>query len=361
MTVDSPTQTTSAEAQEVLDGLIQRLATGGADLPSALRDSLHACNLMGWLDAAEWIRKEIKGYDATSPVPPYRVVGAYVTWRPYAMDDIIEQVVVGRRQPEQRDLTSWTLLPGIERIVEYAQKGVIVREEADEERWFDVSKKMTKGRSVTMVEAPQAKRCLDRLQNELFDWASKASVALRTGDLTADLWSEYRRRVDEALGQLGLAPHLEAIVTGMTSENPQDWRQAMYGVRDVLHDVAKYLWRDGRDTYEYLKNDKGKPFRVTESDYVNRLCCYLHQKGVTGTDGAYLRSEVSRLHALNGLASKAHDEVTLEEARAGAVALYTVLGIFTIHTDMIPIEKYGPLENEADAHAEAESPDAEVH
>ncbi|MBI2303570.1 MAG: hypothetical protein HYU86_02340 [Chloroflexi bacterium] len=119
----------------------------------------------------------------------------------------------------------------------------------------------------------------------------------------------------------------------------------MWSGRDILHDLAAHLWLDPRKTYEYLPGQgKNGKMRVTEGDYVNRLGAYLHQKGVAGKTGAYLRAEVERIchsiSTLNELDSKAHGEVTLSDVRTSAIGTYAILGEIVTRTDMTPVTEY---------------------
>ena len=113
----------------------------------------------------------------------------------------------------------------------------------------------------------------------------------------------------------------------------------------MLHDLAKYLWRDPRDTYELLPGKgRDKKLDVSENNYINRLAAYLHQKGITETTGAYLRAETERIYhsiaTLNDLDSKAHAEVTLFDARTAALGTYFILGELLTRTDGEPVVQY---------------------
>lgn len=337
--VPSVAGTAKDEAVQLLRDIVARLSGSQPDIASALRTALHVCNLMGWSEAADWFLKEINGYEGSATVPPHRSVAAYGDWRPYTMRGIIEHVVKQSHglAGASKKTVPWLLTEGIDTLIQYAQHGVIVQTGQDEDRWSDISKKTVNGRFVTVVDAQQASYCVQLLRNIVFGWASKAYSASRVGDLISDIWAGYRGRVDEALVNLNLGEHLDAIQTGLTSTNSQDWRQAMYGIRDVLRDLAKSLWLAGDETYPHITNDKGQAIRVTEKEYVNRLWAYLHQEGVRGRTGQYLSAELRRLHALDDLASKAHGGVSQDELRLAVVAVYTVIGEIVYRTDMQPV------------------------
>lgn len=96
------------------------------------------------------------------------------------------------------------------------------------------------------------------------------------------------------------------------------------------------------------KGEGGK-LNVTQGNFVNRLCAYLHQKGLHGTAAGFVRSEIERLAAslrsIVELQGKAHSPVGRDDARTVALATYFLLGEFVLKTDMQPIDRYGePVE-----------------
>jgi hypothetical protein len=71
----------------------------------------------------------------------------------------------------------------------------------------------------------------------------------------------------------------------------------------------------------------------------------MHHKGLTGTVGAYLRSEMERVYssigALTELANTAHGEPNpADDARTVALGTFFVLGELVQRTDMVPVTHY---------------------
>src|SRR5690606_30428743 len=92
----------------------------------------------------------------------------------------------------------------------------------------------------------------------------------------------HRAIVDAHLEGLGLSEHFSSIDANLRSDNPQDWRGAMYACRSLLDNLADHLWQDPRDSYPPLKgkDDKGKTIDmlVTQDKYINRLMAYMNEK-----------------------------------------------------------------------------------
>jgi hypothetical protein len=251
-------------------------------------------------------------------------------------------VKASRGDAEEKRILTWPLTHGIEALVETAQHGRIVWAGDEEERWSDISRSSQAGRLSIIVYAPEARQCLTRIRNVVFSWASTNYSALQLGDAATRIWQDHRARVDHFLANISLTGHVAAITHGLGSTEPQEWRQAMWSTRDLLHDVAGYLWRDKRKTYKHLLDDEGKPIEVTADKFVNSLMAYMHQKGITGTLGAELRADWARLRGLNSLASSAHDKaaVTLEDAKLTFFATYLLLGELVQRSDCKPVETY---------------------
>jgi len=338
--------TPQEEALNIFDAVVRNLTSGGADLKSSLRQCVHAARVLGWTDNLAWLNAELNGFTVDQALPTYRRgVKAHTAWRAHTVDaniklDISEESRGSRtEEPTLRDL-----IDGVDRLLAAAVAGFATPTGREDTRYLHSWDQEVPVEEVVVVPKESVARVLQGLENALFTYASQAYTLLRFGDAVGDIWRDYRRQVDEALGRLGLHGHLEAIRAGLESDEPQRWREAMWSCRDLLRDLATYLWRDSRGTYPHLEDEKGNSIVVTADKYVNRLAAYLHQRGVTGTVGAYLRAELGRvnssIHTLNDLYSKAHEPVSREDARLAAVTVYTLLGELVARTDMVPVERY---------------------
>lgn len=336
--VTSTTALAEQEAVVILKEVLAHLSSGGCDVKLVLRKCIHTSNLLAWKRATEWFQCELYGYRADQEVPWYRKsVPATRLWRPNAIQDVITRAVEGMRTPDDETIEYHDVRWGIDPITSHSEKGVFVPSGKHESRWSRLNRSDIAGQEGIEFSKETMHRTVAAVENEIFRWASNAYVALRFGDTAGDIWRRFRAGVDEAITQLGFSGHLNEISKGLASEEPQAWRQAMWSCRDLLRDLAAYLWQDPRDNYDGLGNEQGKPWDVTPEKYINRLGAYLHQKGVTGTTGGYLRAELGRLHALNDLDSKAHETVAREDAELAALATYTVLGELVRRTDMEPV------------------------
>lgn len=334
------------DALAIFAAVVNDLTTGARELKSVLRRCVHAARLLDWRDNLPWLQAELDGFGSDQALPTYRrQVRAYTTWRAHTIDANIKLAITedSRGEPTQtwflRDMRA-----GVSALVGASATGFVTPTGRTETRRLSSWFQHVPVEEIEVVPKESIAGVLRGVEDALFTYASQAYTILRFGDAVGEIWHSYRTGVDQALAPLGLGGHLDAVRTGLKSDNPEQWRQAMWACRDLLRDLASHLWLDSRDTYPHLKGKDRKPIAVNADKYVNRLAAYLHQKGVTGTVGKYLRAELERIdssiHALNDLYSAAHEPVAREDARLAAVTVYTLLGEFVARTDMQPVLQY---------------------
>jgi hypothetical protein len=129
---------------------------------------------------------------------------------------------------------------------------------------------------------------LAQFEAQVFDFVSKSYVQLKYGNLITDIWSSYRFVVDAQLAQLQISDHLQAIKSGIQTNNPESWRASVFACRNLFTDLANYLRQDPSPRYKHLpgKTDDGK-LDVTQGNTKNRIAPifikkdYRAQKGNT--------------------------------------------------------------------------------
>lgn len=337
------------EAIEILKGVLKNLFNGSASVKDMLRRCAHVCQILGWSEQLTWFEQELYGYPSEVVLPGYRegikghtewlcMGGIYTT-----LHSVIEDEFRTKKKPTT--YTTMDVRADIDWILSVAQSGHVESTGRKSSRYISSRHESVETEQVRVYNKQVFQDILDNIESNVFDFASKSYAILRYGDALKDVWQAYRSKVDEHLIPIGFGGHLDTVQTGLNSDNPQHWRAAMWSCRDILRDLAAYLWQDPRETYEHLQGrGKGGKLRVTQSDYVNRLRAYLHQKGVTGKPTAYLSAEMERIShsidTLNKLDNIAHQPVTLSNVRTAAIGTYFILGELVSRTDMKPVTEY---------------------
>lgn len=337
------------EAIDILKAVLDDFLSGSVDPKNVLRRCAHVYQILGWSEQLTWFQNELLGYPKDVELPWYRKdIKGRTEWRVTGgFRTVLESVIEDeyRTEEEPTTYTGMDVWHGIDWVLSAAQWGYVESTGRQSSKYISLRSKNVKTREANVYDKHAFQTILTNVENLVFKFVSESYAILCYGDALQDIWQAYRAKVDEHLARIGIGGHLDTIRSGLSSGNPQDWRAAMWSCRDILRDTATYLWQDPRETYEHLPGDgKHGKLQVTQSHYVNRLGAYLHQKGITKETKAYISAEMERIYnsieTLNKLDSKAHDVVTLHDARTAAIGTYIVLGELATRTDMKPITEY---------------------
>jgi hypothetical protein len=349
--------TPQEEAIQLIGQVLDDLISPNRDLKSILRRCQHACELLSWDAPQSWFNQELNGYHDHEDLPSYRKIQGRLVWKPTgsASEKLNWQISATIHGLEPKDAAeedaTLKIVAGIDWLLGEAQRGYTEITDQTRDGWLRSKHRKLPLQRERVFPAAAFGTVVAEIERGAFDFASKAYVQLRYGNVLTDIWADYRKQVDGSLHQLGFSDYLDAIHSGLQSDNPESWRSAVLECRNLLKDVANFLWQDPRPTYDLLdgKGADGK-LQVTQDKFVNQLNAYLHQKGLSGTRGRFLRDEAERLGAsirsLAAFQAEAHDPMRREDARSCALATYFILGELVIKTDMEPIETHGePSDN----------------
>jgi hypothetical protein len=339
------------EAIGLLGEVIANLTSTNKDLKSVLRKCQLVCELLGWEQQKQWIHQELNGYYKGANLPSYRIISGIRKWDvgKSGHDSITwvsESIAYGvDSQIYEEEPDTLEVYAGIDWFISVSPAGY--RDVLKETKVVTTPSKkdnVTLHR-VRIFGSPAITWGLSQIEKAIYDFASSAYVQLKYSNVIKHIWDGYQIKVDKVISQLGLTQHLSAIENNLLSKNPEEWRVATFECRNLVNDLANYLWRDPRNRYEYLpgNTDDGK-LDVSLGKFGNRLSAYLHQKGITGTQGKYLRDEASRLSAsiqsLISFQSEAHEPMSHLNARSIAIAMYILIAEIVTRTDLTPIESY---------------------
>lgn len=341
-----------AEATNLISEVLTNFTSNKIDLKTNLRKCQLVCELLGWDQQKQWIHQELNGYYQDSVLPPYRLIKGIRKWD-IGNDDSLEsdiwksEISVYGVSPntyeEEADILQ--LRNGIDWLI--ASLSIGYKEVLDDTKIAKSpkSQKLITLNRIRIFTSAVIAVALSQIEKLVYDFATSTYVQLKYSNVIRNIWDDYHTQVDKALSQIGLTEHLSAIENNLLSTNSEQWRESALESRNILNDLANYLWRDPRDRYEHLqgKTDDGK-LDVTKGKYSNRLSAYLHQKAIFGTQGRFLRDEAERLsisiNSLISFASEGHEPLSRQNARSIAIATYILIAEIVTRTDLIPIEKY---------------------
>lgn len=336
------------EAQTLFSEVIANLTSSHCDIIVSVRKCLLACELLNWKTKADWFRMELEGYPAGVERPYYRFVNGVRSWQPSGgpAEFVFWFSSEEMHNPElASDVTSLDVFASLDWVLSAAKSGYT--EKTDEEkivRYRDGRSTITLYRQKYFPIVAFG-TLLAALENKVYFFATRSYVQLKFGDLQSSIWEDYSKKAEQALLSMNLSQHLDGIKLGIESGNPEMLRTAVLGCRNLLHDIAKYLWKDPRSIYTQLPGDgeEGK-LQVTEDKPKNRLSAYLHQKSIKGKQRQYINNTLEHLatciSSLISYQSEGHGDIELEEAGSIVIGTYIVIAELAIWTDLEPVLEY---------------------
>lgn len=148
------------------------------------------------------------------------------------------------------------------------------------------------------------------------------------GNVVEDLFTRFRAIVDNRVQELcpDAIKKFMSAYENLSSENSEDWANAVHSCRRILKDVADNLYPPTDDIVV-----KGKPIKLGEEQYINRLIQYIESntqsesyKSVVGSSLASIGERIDSIY--NATNKGTHTEVTKAEAERYIIYTYLLIG-----------------------------------
>jgi len=160
--------------------------------------------------------------------------------------------------------------------------------------------------------------CLDR------------AMELRVSTASEQIFEDYRKFVDGRISEVipSELVKMESITTNLSSDNSEDWANALHSCRRLLHGLADKLYppRVGENVER-----SGKNIGIGPEQYINRLVLYCEDNSssdvyikVVGSSLKFLGDRLDA--AFDSVQKGSHSEVTLLEARRYVINTYLLIG-----------------------------------
>jgi hypothetical protein len=175
----------------------------------------------------------------------------------------------------------------------------------------------------------------------LYQYATRRHYELKFSGVAQDVFSRVREEVDFRIGKHvpSAVQKFAAVHDNLTSENPEDWSNAVHSCRRILQDLADALFPHQTD--DRIRDEKGKQrhIKLGPDQYINRLMCFVEDRGSSARFadlvGSHLGFLGDRLDAVFLATQKgSHSTVKRDEANRYVVFTYMVVGdILALLTD----------------------------
>lgn len=350
------------EAIGILGDVVRECNVGEPELKSVLRRCLHAAYLVGDQAAREHFSMEINGYPQEAEVPQYRIVSGVVRWKsPHVRNfnpgiDIPaatkerEFGIVAARPIESRS--------GVDDLVGLATSGYVRIATQLSTETVRIKSGLGMGGRQQYSDRPvdpweqyppqRFSSVVSSIRDDAYDWALTTLIRVKYENRISSLLERYRSKVDGKLSELNLTNHLEALDRQLGSSNEQEWRSALYSCRNMLRDVADYLWQDPSPTVKLpSRSGKMEDAKVGKENYITRLNAYLFYKTGSTDESRLSRTEAQFLGELigrvNTVDNNAHEKTDKDLAESAALHTYMVIADLIRLTDMEPITDVAAL------------------
>jgi len=172
---------------------------------------------------------------------------------------------------------------------------------------------------------------LIKRQAFVYEYVSNKYYELKYSKITSDIFSRTRKFVDGKIG--GLVPlsaqKFASVYENLTSENSEDWSNAVHSCRQIFQDTADVIYPAREDKTIHLDNGKTKIIKLGVDNYINRIIAYVDEQSdskrfeeIVGSQMKYLGE---RLDAIFKAAQKGSHDIITSRQEADRYVIYTYL------------------------------------
>lgn len=172
---------------------------------------------------------------------------------------------------------------------------------------------------------------LIKRQAFVYEYVSNKYYELKYSKITSDIFSRTRKFVDGKIGDLVplSAQKFASVYENLTSENSEDWSNAVHSCRRILQDTADVIYPAREDKTINLDNGETKIIKLGVDNYINRIIAYVDEQSdskrfeeIVGSQMKYLGE---RLDAIFKAAQKGSHDIITSRQEADRYVIYTYL------------------------------------
>ncbi|WP_103668086.1 hypothetical protein [Pseudanabaena sp. BC1403] len=167
------------------------------------------------------------------------------------------------------------------------------------------------------------------LKSSIHSYATDCLISIEFGDVVQDIFEQSRKEVDTFIRARcpEVAEKIVAINERTRDNDTESRTAALTSCRRLLMSLADAVFPSSN--IDYI-DGRGKPRKVGQEQYKNRITAFLEQKLQSESTAVILNSEIEHLAArLDAVYEKAckgvHDNVTIEETRLAVIQTYLMI------------------------------------
>jgi hypothetical protein len=326
------------EAIDILEEVLDNFFRQAVDLKNVLRRCVHVCEILNWSEQLTWFQNELFGYPSDVELPWYRkAIKGRMEWRATGgFDTVLAQVIEDRRRlrGEPIKYTKMDVRAGIDWVLSVSQWGYSESTGRKSLQYISFRHENIETEKVKVYDKQIFQTILTNIENLVFNFVSTSLVAVKFGQVTANVFRKYQDSASATLGRLGVEDHLKAAYQNLLQNNEASWQAAVEACRNIMYKLSETLWQSPDTHHPYLKAKNRSAMRVTRNEPRNRIRAYLQEKGVK--EDGMLRRMIDPLYSM---ASAGKRTVSYEHAQSVLILTYIFVAEMIRLTDMIPVVK----------------------
>lgn len=197
------------------------------------------------------------------------------------------------------------------------------------EKYQDVLNSVQLKRSQISNLIKDYRALLSKIKNNIYNYVLNINLQLRFEHTTESIFQKTKVQVDKKLNEIcpDAIKKFIAAYNRLSSDNPEEWSQAMSSCRNVIKEFADFVFPPQKAKYQ---SRSGDTLDVTDDKYKNRLIAFIDQN-THGDKGKFTKSRIddlmARIHALNNLLSKGtHVGLDLKDVNICVIDTYLLIG-----------------------------------
>ncbi|WP_158586413.1 hypothetical protein [Leptospira yasudae] len=173
---------------------------------------------------------------------------------------------------------------------------------------------------------------LSQRRNFIYQYIIGKYYELKYSEITENIFDRYSKTFKTKIETLipEELPKFTSIYDNLSSENPEDWANAVHSCRRLLQGLADVLFPVTSDK-SILVNGKEKIIKLGKDNYINRLIEYINQKSsserfqeLIGSDLSYIGNRLDSVFQASQKGS--HSIILKEEADRYVIHTFFLLG-----------------------------------
>lgn len=165
----------------------------------------------------------------------------------------------------------------------------------------------------------------------IYQYALRVHHELKFSGIADDIFTRVRQRTDDKIGRLLpiSIQKVTAVYDSLSSENPENWSNAVHSCRRILQDLADVLFPPTDEEKLIEVDGKKRPVKLGKEQYINRIIAFVESssqsKRYEEIIGSHLGFLGDRLDSAFKAAQKGSHDTIVSKEEADRYVIYTYL------------------------------------